>query len=132
MASVREQSLADAPIIAIVDDDASVRRSLARVLRTAGFATETFTSAREFLAWLPDGQAACLVLDVHLDGISGFELQKRLAVPVLFITGHDDAMTRARLETSGAGHLKKPFDEDALLSAVRQAVRRADGSASGS
>ena len=123
----------DAPIIAIVDDDASVRRSLARVLRAAGFATETFTSAREFLVWLPDAQAACLVLDVHLDGMSGFELQKRLAVPVLFITAHDDPVTRARLETSGAiGHLWKPFDEDALLRAVRQVVSRADRFASGS
>ena len=119
-------SLTDAPIIAIVDDDASVRRSLERVLRPAGYATQAFRSAREFLGWLPDAEAACLVLDVHLGGMSGFELQRRLAVPVLLITGHDDPVTRARLEASGAaGHLSKPFDEDVLLAAIRRAVRRA-------
>lgn len=111
------------PIIAIVDDDESVRRSLHRLVRSAGYAVETFASAGEFLAWLPRGQAACLVLDVHMKEMTGFELQQRLAVPVVFITSHDDAPTRSRLETSGAvGHLWKPFDEVAVLDMIRRAV----------
>ena len=113
----------DGPIIAIVDDDASVRRSLHRLVQSAGYAVETFASAREFLEWLPHGQAACLVLDVHMKEMSGFELQERLAVPVLFMTAHDDAATRIRIEKSGAtGHLWKPFDEHAVLSAIHRAV----------
>lgn len=86
---------------------------------------ETFASAREFLEWLPSGQAACLILDVHMKEMSGFELQEQLEVPVLFITAHDDAVTRARIEQSGAaGHLWKPFDKDALLSAIRHVLRQ--------
>ena len=66
---------------------------------------------------------ACLVLDVHMSGMSGFDLQERLAVPIIFITGRDDAQTRKRIEQSGAaGHLRKPFDEQALLDTIRQAV----------
>src|SRR5438094_5852767 len=94
------------PVIAIVDDDPSVRRSLHRLVQSAGYAVETFGSAREFLEWLSNGQAACLVLDIHMNEMSGFELQERLAVPIVFITSHDDAVTRARIEKSGAaGHL---------------------------
>ena len=118
-----ERTVMDVPIIAIVDDDASVRRSLQRLVQAAGYAVETFASAREFLEWLPNGQAACIVLDVHMKEMSGFELQKRLAVPVVFITSGDDVVTRTRIEKSGAaGHLWKPFDADAVLSAIRRAV----------
>ncbi len=113
----------DVPVIAIVDDDASVRRSLHRVVESAGYLVETFASAREFLEWLPQGRAACLVLDVHMNEISGFDLQEKLAVPVIFITSHDDATTRRRIQKSGAaGHLWKPFDEQAVLDAIRRAV----------
>src|SRR2546425_3231018 len=91
----------DVPVIAIVDDDPSIRRSLHRLVQSAGYAVQTFASAREFLEWLPRGHAACLVLDVHMKEMSGFELQERLAVPVLFITSHDDVATRTRIETSG-------------------------------
>jgi FixJ family two-component response regulator len=111
------------PVIAIVDDDASVLRSLRRVVHTAGYPVETFASAREFLEWLPRGRAACLVVDVHMNEVSGFDLQERLAVPIIFITAHDDPATRARIEKSGAaGHLWKPFDEQAVLDAIRRAV----------
>ena len=114
---------ADVPVVAIVDDDEPVRRSLERLVQSAGYAVETFASAGEFLAWLPSRQAACLVLDVHLKEMSGFELQQRLAVPVIFITSHDDAPTRTRIENSGAaGHLWKPFDEQEVLDAIRRAV----------
>jgi FixJ family two-component response regulator len=113
----------EARVIAIVDDDESVRRSLQRLVRSAGYAVETFASAGEFLAWLPRGQAACLVLDVHMNEMSGLELQQRLAVPVVFITSQDDASTRARIEKSGAvGHLWKPFDEAAVLDVIRRAI----------
>ena len=112
-----------APIIAIVDDDASVRRALQRLVETAGYTVQAFASAREFLDWLPRGQAACLVLDVQMDGMSGFDLQRRLAVPVIFITAHDDALTLERIRTSrAAGHLRKPIDAQAVLNAIRTAV----------
>jgi FixJ family two-component response regulator len=111
------------PLICIVEDDPSVRRSLDRVVRSAGYAVETFASALEYLEWLPTGRAACVVLDVHMDGMDGFELQKRLTSPVIFITSHDDGPTRARVEASGAaGHLWKPFDDQAVLEAIRCAI----------
>jgi two-component system, LuxR family, response regulator FixJ len=119
----------DLPVIAIVDDDDSVRRSLLRVVQSAGYAAESFPSARAFLDWLPKGRAACLVLDVHMDEMSGFDLQDKLAVPIIFITAHDDAATLARIEKSGAsGHLRKPFGEKSILEAIRRAVH-ADGTA---
>jgi hypothetical protein len=74
----------DVPIIAIVDDDASMRRTLLRVVQSAGYQGETFAFAREFLDWLPRNQAACLVLDVHMAEMNGFDLQERLAVPIIF------------------------------------------------
>ena len=113
----------DVPIIAIVDDDASVRRSLLRVVEAAGYRAETFASARDFLGWLPHGRAACLVLDVHMDELSGFDLYDRLTVPIVFITGHDDPVTVARIEGSkAAGHLRKPFDRAAVLETIQRAV----------
>jgi FixJ family two-component response regulator len=112
-----------APIIAIVDDDASVRRALQRLVESAGYTVQAFASAREFLDWLPQNQAACLVLDVQMDGMSGFDLQRRLAVPVIFITAHDDTLTRERIRHARvAGHLRKPIDAQAVLNAIRTAV----------
>jgi FixJ family two-component response regulator len=116
----------DAPIVAIVDDDASVRRALLRVVRSAGFKAEIFASAREFLDWLPQNQAACVVLDIHMSEMSGFDLQRRLAVPIIFMTAHDDALTIERIEKSGAaGHLRKPVDPLTVLRAIREAVSEA-------
>jgi FixJ family two-component response regulator len=116
--------LEDSPIIAIVDDDASIRRSLLRVVRSAGYKAEIFASAREFLDWLPRNRAACLVLDIHMSEMSGFDLQERLAVPIIFITAHDDAPTLERIEKSGAaGHLRKPFNAPTVLRAIRHAVQ---------
>ena len=115
--------MTQAPIIAIVDDDASVRRALQRLVESAGYTVQAFASAREFLDWLPRGQAACLVLDVQMDGMTGFDLQRRLAVPVIFITAHDDALTLERIKKArAAGHLRKPIDAQAVLSAIRTAV----------
>jgi FixJ family two-component response regulator len=114
----------DVPVIAIVDDDDSVRRSLLRVVRSAGYAAEGFASARGFLDWLPQGRAACLLLDVHMSEMSGFDLQDKLAVPIIFITAHDDAKTQVRIAKSGAvGHLQKPCAEQTVLDAIERAVR---------
>jgi FixJ family two-component response regulator len=119
----RKHRVRDEPVIAIVDDDVSVRRSLHRLVRTAGYAAETFASASEFLEWLPRGRAACLILDVHMDGMSGFDLQQRLAVPIIFMTSPEDAHTRDRIAKAGvAGQLWKPFDEQAVLDSIRRAV----------
>lgn len=113
----------DVPVIAIVDDDASIRRSLLRVVQSAGYKAESFASAREFLKWLPQDQAACLVLDVKMDEMSGLDLQKRLAVPIIFITADDDESIRERIEKSGAAaHLRKPFASRTVLDAIRRAV----------
>jgi FixJ family two-component response regulator len=114
----------DVPIIAIVDDDASVRRALLRVVESAGYKAETFATAREFIAWLPHGQAACLVLDVHMNELSGFDLHDRLKVPVVFITGEEDAAaTLDRIAKSrAAGHLRKPFDSTTVLDTIHRAV----------
>ena len=117
------KELGDGRVVAVVDDDASVRRSLERLVRTAGYTVETFASAGEFLEWLSRGHAACLLVDVHMNGMSGFDLQERLEVPIIFITAHDDAATRERIERSGAaGHLWKPFDGQAVLDAIGRAI----------
>ena len=119
--------VASAHVIAIVDDDASIRRALHRLIQAKGFAVESFASARDFLDAVPHCRPACLVLDVHLNG-SGFELQERLAadgmkIPIIFITAHDDDSTLHRLEKCGAvAHLWKPVDEQALLPAIHRAI----------
>jgi len=121
------------PMISIVDDDLSVRRALSRLVRLAGFAVESFASAREFLESAPRGRTACLVLDIQLDngqldngGMSGFDLQERLVadgvtIPTIFITAHGDARTRERVKQSGvAGFLSKPFGDQCLLDLIRR------------
>jgi FixJ family two-component response regulator len=117
-----------AQVIAIVDDDPSVRRALHRLVRSAGYTVQTFASGHAFLESMPGQRVACLVLDIHLNGMSGFDLQARLAadgvsIPVIFISAHDDAPTRERIGKSGAaGHLWKPVDERLLLGAIRQTL----------
>lgn len=115
------------PLIAVVDDDISVRRSLRRLLQSAGYAVVTFASADQYLETSPP-QVACLILDIHLGGLSGFQLHERLqagsaAVPIIFITAYDDEPTRTRIDRAGvAGHLYKPFEDEALLDAIRRAT----------
>jgi FixJ family two-component response regulator len=113
--------------VSVVEDDPSVCRALARLLRTAGLAARTFASAEEFLA--DDGvEAACLILDVRLPGRSGLSLFEELtrqgrAVPVVFITGHDAPGPREEALSAGAvAFLLKPFSEEALLEAIRRAL----------
>ena len=104
----------------------------ANVSNLGGYQGETFASAREFLDWLPRNQAACLVLDIHMNDMNGFDLQERLAVPIIFITAHDDVPTLEHIEKSGAaGHLRKPFDAATVLKAIRRAVRATHAQTSG-
>jgi FixJ family two-component response regulator len=124
---VNDLPVVDLPVVAIVDDDDSIRRSLVRVVESAGYAAEGFASARSFLDWLPGGRAACLLLDVHMSEMSGFDLQNRLAVPIIFITAHDDAKTQERIAKSGAvAHLRKPCEKRTVLDAIHRAVRVSD------
>lgn len=112
------------PLISIVDDDASVRKSLSGLVRSVGFAAEAFASAEEFLATGNVRDTHCLILDVRMPGMGGLELQRRLtadgcAVPVVFITAHGDAASRAQaLEAGAVEYLLKPFSEEALLGAI--------------
>jgi FixJ family two-component response regulator len=116
-------------IVFVVDDDVSVRESLELLLRTAGWRAETFASAQEFLGRPHPAVASCLVLDVTLPGLSGLDLQKRLAertdMPIIFITGHGDVpMTVQAMKAGAAEFLTKPFKDDVLLEAIRSAVER--------
>lgn len=118
------------PIAFVIDDDPSVRRALRRLLRSAGFQVEAFGSAEEFLARpAPDGPA-CVVVDVRMPGLSGLDLQRELAerhtdLPIIFITGHGDIPMTVRAMKAGAvDFLPKPFHDDDLLAAVRQAIAR--------
>jgi FixJ family two-component response regulator len=118
------------PVVFVVDDDASVREALSGLLRSAGWNVETFASAREFLARPRADLASCLVLDVRLPGLSGLELQQRMAefniaIPIIFITGHGDVPTSVKAMKAGAVEfLIKPFAEKELIEAVAQAIRR--------
>lgn len=119
------------PVIGIVDDDASILRAVRRLLAAAGFTVRTFGSAEEFLASEHLEAISCLVLDIHLNGLSGFELQDRLVeahvrIPIVFITAHDDLPTRERAQRGGASeYLRKPFDEHSLIGAIETALARA-------
>ena len=119
-----------APTVCVVDDDAALRRALQRLLRSVGFTVETFGTAEDFLA---DGHSPppdCLVLDIQLGTLSGFELHHLLrdaglSIPTIFITGFDDADTRERARRIGAaGYIRKPFDETSLVSAIETALHR--------
>ena len=117
-------------IVLVVDDDVSVREGLRSLIRSAGFRIETFASAREFLARPHTDVPSCLVLDVQLPGLSGLDLQKRMAevnleIPIVFITGHGDVPMSVRAMKAGAlEFLIKPFGDRDLLDAIRQAIER--------
>jgi FixJ family two-component response regulator len=117
-------------IVFVVDDDVSVREALAALIRSARLKVETFASAQAFLARPPPDVPGCLVLDVRLPGLSGLELQSRLAatnldLPIVFITGHGDVPTSVRAMKAGAMEfLTKPFHDRDLLDAIAQAIER--------
>lgn len=118
--------------VCVVDDDLSVLKGLSRLCAAWGYAVRPFSSAREFLEHLASkaSDVGCLVLDVHLPGMSGLELQAELAsrhvwVPIVFVTGAGDEKVRSRALADGAvDFLEKPFDHAELLHAVQQAMAR--------
>jgi two-component system, LuxR family, response regulator FixJ len=126
-------------LISIVDDDPSVRGGLISLMRSAGFATQAFASAEEFLSLAHRDDIACLILDVRLPGISGLELQSQLTatvsnhrIPVVFMTAHDDEATRQRALKGGAvDFLLKPVRREALLNAVHSALQQNEGKTRG-
>jgi FixJ family two-component response regulator len=113
-------------LVAIVEDDASMRKSIERLLQASHFATVAFASAEAFLQSTDVGDATGLVLDIHLGGISGIELRRRLAavhstLPVVFITAHDDKKTHAEAMALGCvDYLLKPFDSERLVRALER------------
>lgn len=116
------------PVLLVVDDDPSVRRSLARLLRSAGYAVETFGSASELLAREPLSTPGCLILDVRLPGLSGLDLQAMLRAAgtekaTIFVSGLGDVPTSVRAMKEGAvDFLTKPIDDTQLLEAVERAL----------
>jgi len=118
------------PIVFIVDDDISVRESLELLIQNEGWQAETFASAQDFLNHPRAALPSCLILDVSLPGLNGLELQQRVAaertdLPIIFITGHGDIPMTVRAMKAGAiEFLTKPFSDEALLHAIRQAFQR--------
>jgi len=118
-------------LVSIVDDDASVRKGLARLLKSAGYDAETFASASEYLARPRPEEPGCLLLDVRMPGLSGLELQEALArtgrrISIVFISGHGDIPGSVKAMKSGAvDFLTKPVDDRELLGAIERAVAKA-------
>ena len=115
-------------LVAIVDDDADVRVALMRLLSSAGFVTETFASGTDFVRSVATHLPGCVVLDLHMPDLSGFEVQQELIehypdVPVVILTGHDSAEAKRRALSLGAkAYLSKPVDDEALLLAINQTL----------
>jgi FixJ family two-component response regulator len=118
------------PTVFVIDDDASVRKSLSRLLRSAGYTTETFASAEEFLGRDHYNGIGCLLLDVQMPGLSGIGLQKELNradyhMPIIFITGHGDIpMSVEAMKKGAVDFLTKPFPDKELLQAVEKAIEK--------
>jgi FixJ family two-component response regulator len=118
-------------LVAVVDDDESIRESLRGLIRSVGLAVTVFASAEEFLRSEERGKTDCLILDVRMPGMNGLELQHQLAasehdIPIIFITAHaSDEGARARALSDGAvAYLTKPFDDGALLEAINAAMTK--------
>lgn len=118
------------PIVFIVDDDPSVRRSLERLIQSVGLAAKSFSSAKEFLQYGHGEDTGCLVLDVRMPEVSGLELQGKMSsagilLPIIFISGHSTVPMSVRAMKAGAlDFLQKPFDEQDLLEAIYRAIDR--------
>jgi len=116
-------------IVMIVDDDDSIRKAVRRLMKAYGLAVETFGSAEEYLDSDRLDKTSCLILDVHMPGMNGLELQKRLVasgcvIPIIFITAFTDESARARAMTAGAvGYLAKPFADEDLLNCIHAALQ---------
>jgi len=122
--------LPSTPIVFVVDDDISVRESLELLIRSEGWQPKLFASAQEFLSHPRAPVPSCLVLDVNLPDLNGLDLQRRIArdrtdMPIIFITGYGDVPTTVRAMKAGAVEfLTKPFSDDVLLNAIRNALER--------
>jgi FixJ family two-component response regulator len=120
---------ADQPlVIVVVEDDPGMSKAILRLLRAAGFRGVSFGSAEELLQTATADSAACLVLDIHLPGISGLELGRLLvasgrAKALIFITAQDEAAVREEAQRLGCGYFRKPFEGKALLDAIREAIK---------
>jgi RNA polymerase sigma factor (sigma-70 family) len=115
----------------VVDDDAAVRKSLVRLLKSAGYRAESFPSANEFLEhWNRDPAPGCVLLDIQMPGLDGLQLQEKLKgstheVPVIFITGHGDIPASVKAMKAGAvDFFPKPFHDEDLFHAIREAIQR--------
>jgi FixJ family two-component response regulator len=123
---------ASTPIVFVVDPDPSVRESLELLVRGAGWRAETFGSGQEFLARPRSVVPSCLILDVTLPDLNGLELQERIAsertdMPIIFLTGKTDiAMTVRAMKRGAMEFLTKPFDAEALLIGIKQAIKRSE------
>jgi FixJ family two-component response regulator len=119
--------------VAVVDDDESFARSLERLFRASGFEARTYPSAETFLAPTPLPQSDCLVLDIHLGGMSGLDLQRRLRevgypAPIIFVTAHDAPGVREEAQQAGcSAYFLKPVRGEALLQAIAKAVNLSSG-----
>ena len=118
------------PIVYILDDDASIRHALERLVRSVGLEVQSFPSASEFLANRPSDRPSCLVVDVRMPGISGLDLQECLfasgwTAPMIFITGHGTVPMSVRAMRAGAvNFLQKPFEDQEILDSIHQAIDR--------
>ena len=118
------------PIVAIVDDDLSVCEGLDTLIRSAGWRAASFASAQEFLARSAAERPSCLILDLQLPGLSGLDLQRRMAeigleIPIVFLTGHGSIPASVQAMKAGAAEfLTKPVDEEELLRAIHEAIER--------
>jgi FixJ family two-component response regulator len=123
---------ASTDVVAVIDDDPDMLRAVSRLLRVNGFRAVTFDSAEAFLESLNGCRPACLVLDIHLGGMLGLDLQRRLvdtgaSPPIIFITGVDDDATRREAIAAGCvAYLRKPFPADLLIGAIRKAISCGD------
>lgn len=121
------------PVILVVDDDASVRKAVARLIASAGYCVRAFASAEDFLASQATDAGNCLLLDIRMPGMSGLELQDELiargsALPIIFITAYEDKPASGQALAAGAvGVLSKPFEEKALLDMISAALRSRSG-----
>lgn len=116
------------PFVAVVDDEESVRRALVRLLRASEMDVEAFASGQAFLKWLEDGRPDCVVLDLQMTGITGREVQRRLAaanvyLPIVIVTAHDESSMRDQCIADGAStYLRKPLRGDLLIRSIKDAI----------
>jgi FixJ family two-component response regulator len=117
-------------VVAVIDDDPDMLKAISRLLRAHGFRAVAFASAEAFLESMNGCRPACLVLDIHLSGMLGLDLQRRLVdagalLPIIFITGFDDEATRREAMAAGCvAYLRKPFPAHLLIGAIRKATSR--------